>query len=88
MCRSTWPSRSSTKTFSTSRADRREHRVGDVADRDVDPRGDVHDLAGERVDVGRDDRLDRLGVVVDVEPVAARVPVAVDRQRLARRAPA
>ena len=29
-----------------------------------------------------DDRLDRLGVVVHVEPVAARVAVAVDRQRL------
>ena len=69
-------------------ADRREHHVGDVADRDVDPGRDVHDLAGERVDVGGDDRLDRLGVVVDVEPVAARVPVAVDRQRLAARAPA
>ena len=42
----------------------------------------------DRVDVRRDDRLDRLGVVVDVEPVAARVAVAVDRQRLVRRAPA
>ena len=84
MCRSTWPSRSSTKTFSTSAADRCQHRVGHVAHRDVDPGRDVHDLAGKRVDVRSDDRLDRLGVVVDVEPVAARVPVAVDRQRLAR----
>ena len=65
-------------------ADGREHRVGHVAYGDVDPGGDVDDLAGEHVDVGGDDRLDRLGVVVDVEPVAGGVPVAVDRQRLAR----
>ena len=41
-------------------------------------------LACDRVDVGLDDRLDRLGVVVDVEPVAAGVAVAVHRQRLVR----
>ena len=35
-----------------------------------------------------DHRLDRLRVVVDVQPVARRVPVAVDRQRLVRAAPA
>ena len=34
-----------------------------------------------RVDRRVDQRLDRLGVVVDVEPVAARVAVAVNRQR-------
>jgi hypothetical protein len=63
--------------------DGRDHRLGDVADGDVDPGRDVDDLASEPVDVRRDDRLDRLGVVVDVEPVAGRVPVPVDRQRLA-----
>jgi hypothetical protein len=46
-----------------------QNGVGDVADGDVDPGRDVDDLAGEPVDVGSDDRLDRLGVVVDVEPV-------------------
>ena len=40
-------------------------------------------LAGDVSMRRGDDRLDRLGVVLDVEPVAARVPVAVDRQRLA-----
>ena len=48
MWRSTWPGRSSTKTTSASAAGRREHRVGDVADGDVDPGRDVDDLAGER----------------------------------------
>ena len=88
MWRSTWPSRSSTKTFSTSAPTAASTASATSRDGDVDPGRDVHDLAGEHVDVRRDDRLDRLGVVVDVEPVAARVPVAVDRQRLARRAPA
>ncbi len=50
-------------------------------DRDVDSRRDVQHLAGDAVDRGRDDRLDRLGVVVDVQPVAARRAAAVDRQR-------
>ena len=65
-------------------ADRREHRVGHITNGDVDPGRDVDHLAGETVDVGRDDGLDRLGVVVDIEPVARGVAVAVDRQRLTR----
>ena len=69
-------------------ADALEHEIGDVGHRDVDARGDVDDLARELVDRRLDQRLDRLGVVVDVEPVAARVPVAVNRQRRRRRAPA
>ena len=64
-------------------ADRVEHQIGDVRHGDVDPRRDVHDLAREPVDRRVDQRLDRLGVVVDVEPVPARVPVAVNRQRRA-----
>jgi hypothetical protein len=63
-------------------ADGFEHRLGDARHRDVDAGRQVDHLARDAVDVGRDDRLDALGVVVDVEPVAARVPVAVDRQRL------
>ena len=62
-------------------ADGLEHEVGDLGHRDVDARRDVDHLARERVERSVDQRLDRLGVVVDVEPVAARVPVAVDRQR-------
>ena len=59
-----------------------EHQVGDLADRDVDPGRDVDHLAGDIVDVGGDHGLDRLGVVVDVEPVTARAAVAVHRERL------
>ena len=73
MCRSTWPGRSSTWMTSRVAPRRRQHRLGDVVDRDVDACRHVHDLARDRVDVGGDDRLDRLGVVVHVEPVAARV---------------
>ena len=69
-------------------ADGIEHEVGDLGDGDVDAGRDVHDLPGDVVDRRVDQRLDRLGVVVDVEPVAARVPVAVDRQRRPRRGPA
>ena len=62
-------------------AEQVENLVRDLRHRDVDARRDVDHLADDRV-VGRDDRLDRLGVVVHVEPVAARMAVAVDRQRL------
>ena len=44
---------------------------------------DVDDLAGDALERRLDQRLDRRGGVVDVEPVAARVPVAVDSERLA-----
>ena len=62
--------------------EQREHVVGDVGHGDVDPGGDVDHLARDAVEIRRDDRLDRLGMVVDVQPVTARVAVAVNRQRL------
>ena len=69
------PGRSATCTFVASGfADRVEHEVGDLGDRDVDAGRDVHDLAGDRVERRVDQRLDRLARVVDVQPVAARVP--------------
>ena len=81
MWRSTCPNRSSTCTLSESLPVAASTASATLVDRDVDAGRDVDDLAGERVDVGGDDRLDRLGVVVHVEPVAARVAVTVDRQR-------
>src|ERR671919_198984 len=63
-------------------ADAVEDEVGDLGDGDVAPGRNVHDLPGHGIRVARDERLDRLGVVLDVEPVAARVTVAVDRERL------
>src|SRR5262249_57451891 len=60
--------------------DRPENKVGDVRDRDVDAGRHVDHFAGDRVEVCLDDRLDRFGVVVDVEPVTARVAVPADGQ--------
>jgi hypothetical protein len=56
--------------------------VGDVLDRDVDARRHIDHLACHAVEIRLDQRLDRLGVVVDVEPVTARLTFAVDRERL------
>ncbi len=85
MWRSTWPGRSGTCVLSSrGLPSTSSTRSRDLRDRDVDARRDVEHLAGDAVDVGGDHGLDRLGVVVDVEPVARGVPVAVDGQRLVR----
>ena len=65
-----------------------EHGIGDVRDRDVDAGRDVQHLARDVLERRGDHGLDRLGVVVDVEPVAARMTVAVDRQLAGPAAPA
>ena len=65
------------------RPDRLEHEPSHVPDGDVHAGRHVHDLADHGIQRRRDDRLDRLGVVVDVEPVATRMPVSVHGQRLA-----
>ena len=59
-----------------------QHEVGDLRHRRVPPRRDVDHLAVHRRRVRLDHRLDRLRVVLDVEPVTARRPVTVHRQRL------
>ena len=84
MCRSTWPEPlldvddpgvASRRASSTSRRCRATEMSTPVATFSTSP---------ATASIGASiDRLDRLGVVVDVEPVAAGVPVAVDRQRLA-----
>ena len=83
MWRSTWPSRSRvcvTRDRGLPTASRT--RSATSATEMSIPRREVDHLAGDRVDVGGDHRLDRLRVVVDVEPVAARVAIAVNRERL------
>ena len=48
---------------------------------DVDARRDVQHLARDALERRLDDRRDRLGGVLDVQPVAARAAAAVHRQR-------
>ena len=84
MWRSTCPSRSSTKTFSTSAPTAASTASATSRTEMSIPVATFTTSPASASMSARDDRLDRLGVVVDVEPVAARVPVAVDRQRLAR----
>ena len=84
MWRSTWPSRSGTfRTSSARLAEHVEHHRRRCRETEMSmPVATLMHLARDRVDRRLDHRLDRLGVVEHVEPVARRMPVAVDRQRL------
>ena len=63
-------------------AERLDDEVGDLGDGQVAAGREVDDLAGDRVEMRFDGGLDALGDVLDEHPVAARVAVAVDGDRL------
>src|SRR5947207_2681777 len=58
--------------------ERLEHLIRDLPDGDVHAGRHVQDFTGDVVERCVDHRLDRLGVVLDEEPIAGRVAVAVN----------
>ena len=82
MCRSTWPGRSRTCAFSDDGLPSVSSTVSAMSVTEMSMPVATLITSPMTCSSGRDDRLDRLGVVVHVEPVAARMPVAVDRQQL------
>ena len=82
MWRSTWPGPVGDVLLQARRlAQDVEDHVGDLLDRLVDAGGDVDRLADDPLERHLAGGRDRLGGVEHVQPVAAGVAVAVDRQR-------
>ena len=84
MWRSTWPGRSSTCTFRDDGLPSMSSTMSAISATLMSMPVATLITSPLTRSSARDDRLDRLGIVVDIDPVAARVPVTVDRQRLVR----